>query len=99
MFVKLLDIFIQDQIFTNIPIHVVVFVSDPLGLRPIRVNVTDSLTDSLTPSGRFVEVQTVTHFSLMLGLSNFNKTSLTIRQLMSGDLTYLFQLLKAVISC
>ena len=60
---------------------------------------TDSLTDWLTPSGRFVETQTVTPVSCMLGLWNFNKTSLTTRQLMSNDLTNLFQLLTAVISC
>ena len=56
-------------------------------------------TPSLTLSGRFVETQTVTHVSLMLGLWNFNRTSLTTRQLMSNDLTNLFQLLTAVISC
>ena len=65
-----------------------------------------SLPDWHPPSGRFVETLTgrqspavLTHHSLMLGLWNFNRTSLTTRQLMSNNLTYLFQLLTVEISC
>ena len=62
-----------------------------------------SLTDWLTPSLWKIcwnsdTAATVTHHSLILGLWNFNRASLTTRQLMSGDLTNLFQLLTAEIS-
>ena len=39
-----------------------IFVSDPLGLRPISLHVTPSLPDSLTPLGRFVETLTMQLF-------------------------------------
>ena len=40
-----------------------------------------------------------THHTPMLVLWNFDRASLTTRQLIDDDLTYIFQLLTAVISC
>ena len=84
------------------------FLAQTLGLSPISPLVPDWLTDWLTPAeiastltGDLSDFSptTLTHHSLMLGLWNFNRSSLTIIQLLSGDLTYLCQLIIAEISC